>query len=140
MGLARQVSREEKDKEYAGQLKGLESSPMFVPPLPSAPRISAGGQGVPLSPSTPDTMPEATAVNGQVSGHKILLLCGLLMWSPPGKHLCRQNTGVKECRNLKPVQAHSPGVLRQLLLRGLYYQSLPESVPGSQTLLLKQGS
>lgn len=58
-GLVRRVSREEKDKERAGQLKGLESSPMPSPPSPSAPcHLCWGGRGLPLSPSTPDTMPE----------------------------------------------------------------------------------
>lgn len=59
-GLVRWVSREEKDKEWAGQLKGLESSPTHSPPFPSAPCTSAGGRRGQESPfiPTPDTMPE----------------------------------------------------------------------------------
>lgn len=101
---------------------------------------AGGGQGSLYPPSTPDTMPEAAAVNGQVSGHKILLLCGLLRWSPPGKHLCRQNTGVKRWRNLRPRASPLPRAPRQLLQHHLYYRSLAESAPGSHALLPKPGS
>lgn len=47
-----------------------------------------GGQGSPFIPLNTRHYARATAVNGQVSGHKILSLCGLLMLSPPGRHLC----------------------------------------------------
>lgn len=107
-GLVRWVSREEKDKEWAGQLKGLESSPTHSPPFPSAPCTSAGGEraGVSLYPLNTRHHARAAA-NGQVSGHKTLSLCGLLMLSPPGRHLCGQKRGVKLSKNLRPMPQRS---------------------------------
>lgn len=81
-----------KDRDGGKSIKGVgkSSKPPPLSPLYPVPLL-VGGRGVlHSSPSTPDTQPEAAAINGQVSGHKTLLLCGLLMWSPPGKHLCGQ--------------------------------------------------
>lgn len=92
-----------------------EAPPLLLPP-PLPPR----SLGVSRRPLHTRHRAEAAATSGQVSGHKILSLCGLLTWSPPRRHLCGQKarveaTGGQKVHPKPTTPGPSGGLLQHIL-------------------------